>query len=415
MDALTSAGQSKLSEQWARRGRARDAWAAAGNSLTKYDRYLEGTYPIYGSHARGAHVWDVDGNRYVDYMLGYGTVVLGHADPRVTDAVVRELQSGTNLSPLWRPLQVEVAELLSSTVPGAEMAFLMKTGSDATSGALRLARVYTGRSKVVRWGYNGWHDWCAQNSQGIPDAVRAESLTFRYNDADSLRAVFAEHPGEIACVLMMPFEVEPPRPGFLREVREIAHEHGALFVLDEMRSGFRMALGGAQEYFGVEADLATYGKSISNGYAISAITGRAALLRGISRTQMVSTFYGNSAEMAAVLATVAALKETDAIPHIWKMGTLFLDGLRRLAAEYGAPVEVVGYAPYPYLHFNAPDERAREADKLAFYTETVRRGVLLHPGHHWYVSAAHTEDDIAHTLDACRKGFEAMGRPGGPR
>jgi glutamate-1-semialdehyde aminotransferase len=214
---------------------------------------------------------------------------------------------------------------------------------------------------------------------------------------------------------MMPFEVEPPEAGFLQEVREIAHEHGALFILDEMRSGFRMALGGAQEYFGIQADLATYGKSVSNGYAISAITGRADLLRGISRTQMVSTFYGNSAEMAAVVATVSALKESDAIPHIWKMGTAFLRGLRDLIAEYGVPVEAVGYAPYPFLNFNAPDAREREADKAAFYTETTRGGVLFHPGHHWYISAAHVEDDIAYTLDVCRKGFEAMQRRGGPR
>ncbi|MDT5294853.1 MAG: glutamate-semialdehyde -aminomutase [Acidobacteriota bacterium] len=410
MNVPTPASRLKPSEEWARRGRACDAWAAAGNSLTKYDKSLEGTFPIYGSHARGAYLWDVDGKRYIDYMLGYGTVVLGHADPRVTDAVVREIQTGSNLSPLWRPLQVEVAELLTSLIPGAEMAFLMKTGSDATSGALRLARVHTGRNKVVRWGYNGWHDWCAQNSQGIPESVQTESLTFRYNDTASLRAVFEEHPEQIACVLMMPFEVEPPQPGFLQEVKDIAHEHGALFILDEMRSGFRMALGGAQEYFGVQADLATYGKSFSNGYAISAVTGRADVLRGISRTQMVSTFYGNSAEMAAVVATVSALKESDAIPHIWRMGTAFLQGLRDLIAEYGVPVEAVGYPPYPFLRFTAPDEREREADKAVFYTETTGGGVLLHPGHHWYVSAAHVEEDIAHTLDVCRKGFEAMQR-----
>lgn len=415
MDVPTFASQLKPSEKWERRGRARDAWAAAGNSLTKYDKALQGIFPIYASHARGAYLWDVDGNRYIDYMLGYGTVVLGHAEPLVTQAVVRELQTGVNLSPLWRPLQVQVAELLTSVLPGAEMCFLMKTGSDATSGALRLARVYTGRSKVVRWGYSGWHDWCAQSSQGIPELVQAESLTFRYNDPDSLRAVFEEHTHEIACVLMMPFEIEMPEPGFLQKVKKIAHDYGALFILDEMRSGFRMALGGAQEYFGVEADLAAYGKSVSNGHPISAITGRADVLRGISRTQMVSTFYGNSAEMAAVEATVSILKKSDAIPHIWRVGTIFLQGLRELIAEYEVPVEAVGYAPYPYLNFTAPDAAAREAGKAAFYEETTRGGVLFHPGHHWYISAAHTEDDIAYTLDVCRKGFEAMWRRSGSR
>src|ERR1700754_202406 len=399
-----------LSEEWTRRGRVCDAWASTGNSLTKYDKSLEGTFPIYGSHARGAYLWDIDGNRYIDYILGYGTVVLGHADPRVSDAVIRELSTGNNLSPLWRPLQVEVTELLTTVIPGAEMAFLMKAGSDATSGALRLARVFTGRDKVIRWGYNGWHDWCAQNSEGIPAAVKANSLTFSYNDTASLRKVFEDHPNQIACVLMMPFEVEKPEPGFLQQVKEIAHEHGALFILDELRSGFRMAIGGAQEYFGVQADMAAYGKSMSNGYAILAITGRAELLRGISRTQMVSTFFGNSAEMAAVKATISALRESDAIPHIWKMGTAFIEGLRELTAKYDVPVEVVGYAPYPYLRFTGTNEETVKANKAAFYTETTRSGILLHPSHHWYVSAAHVEEDIVQTLEACKRGFEAMQR-----
>jgi glutamate-1-semialdehyde 2,1-aminomutase len=407
---VPNASNLALSEEWTRRGRVCDAWASTGNSLTKYDRSLEGTFPIYGSHARGAYLWDVDGNRYIDYILGYGTVVLGHADPRVSDAVLKDLSTGNNLSPLWRPLQVEVTELLTSVIPGAEMAFLMKTGSDATSGALRLARVFTGRNKVVRWGYNGWHDWCAQNSEGIPASVKAESLTFSYNDIASLRKVFEDHPNQIACVLMMPFEVDKPGPGFLQQIKDIAHEHGALFILDELRSGFRMAIGGAQEFFGVQADLAAYGKSMSNGYAISAITGRAELLRGISRTQMVSTFYGNSAEMAAVKATISVLRESYAIPHIWQMGTAFIEGLRELTTKYNVPVEVVGFAPYPYLRFIGTNEETVKADKAAFYAETTRNGILLHPSHHWYISAAHVEEDIVQTLDACRKGFEAMQR-----
>lgn len=150
-----------VSEGWLRRARKCDAWATAGNSISKNDRFIEGVYPLYARGAKGAYLWDIDGHRYVDYVLGYGTIILGHGDRRVTNAVVTELDAGSCLAPLWRPLQVELAELLTAVVPGAEMAFLMKTGSDATAGAVRLARIHTGRSKVVRWGYNGWHDWCA--------------------------------------------------------------------------------------------------------------------------------------------------------------------------------------------------------------------------------------------------------------
>jgi len=405
-----SASRFEISEKWLQRAKTCEAWAATRSQIRKGDQFIEGAYPIYASYGRGAYFWDVDGNRYIDYMLGYGTVILGHADARVRDAVAQESEKGVCLSPLWRPCQVELAELLTSTIPGAEMVFLMKTGSDATSGALRLARIHTGRSKVVRWGYNGWHDWAAPRQEGIPASIRAETLTFRYNDAASLRTVFEEHPDQIACVLMMPFELEHPLPGFLQEVRDIAHEHGALFILDEMRSGFRMALGGAQEYFDVQADLATFSKAMSNGYPISAIAGRAEILHCLSRTHMASTFYANSAEMAAAMATISVLKESDAIPHIWAMGEMFQRGLSALIDEYEVQAQVVGYPPCPFLLFTAPDENEREAAKMVFYTETTRHGVLLHPNHHWYTCAAHTEDDIAQTLNACRKGFEAVRR-----
>jgi glutamate-1-semialdehyde aminotransferase len=235
-----------ISEHWLGRAEACEAWAATRDSIVEDDKFIDGAYPIYASRALGSYVWDVDGSRYVDFILGYGTVILGHASESVTQAVTRELSTGINTSPLWRPLQVELAELLKTTIPGAEMSFFMRTGSDATSGALRLARIFTGRTKVVRWGYNGWHDWCCPRLDGVAPAVRADSLTFRYNDIDSLRHVLEEHADEVACVLMMPFEVEPPRPGFLHDVRDLAHQHGALFILDEMRSGFRIALGGAQ-------------------------------------------------------------------------------------------------------------------------------------------------------------------------
>lgn len=410
MTSTGVASQFTVSDMWRHRAEVCEAWANAGNSMIKHDRALEAVYPIYASHARGAYLWDVDGNRYIDYILGYGTIILGHADPRVTDAVIEELKTGNNLSPLWRPLQVKLAELLVSVIPGTEMAFLMKTGSDATSGALRLARIFTGRSKVVRWGYNGWHDWCAKPSGGVPESIKSESLTFEYNDTDSLRAVFDEHPNQIACVLMMPFELEKPLPGFLKAVREIAHENGALFILDEMRSGFRLSIGGAQDYFGVQADLATYSKAMSNGYAISAITGRTEIFRGISQTQMVSTFYGNSAEMAAALATISILQESDVITRVWELGKAFQRGLESLIVESGVPAEVIGYPFCPFLRFTATDTAEREAAKLAFYTETTRRGVLFHPSHHWYICGAHTMDDIEQTLDVCRKAFEAAQR-----
>lgn len=382
-----------------------DAWAA--NRVENYSQ-IEGAYPFYASHAKGAYLWDVDGNRYIDYMLGYGTVVLGHADDRVTRAVVQELEKGNNVSPLWKSTQIELTKLLTTVIPKAEMAFLMKTGSDATSGALRLARVFTGRDKVVRWGYNGWHDWASPRPLGVPISIQKDSLKFRYNDTASLRAVFETYPEQIACVIMMPFELEKPKCSFLEKVRSIAHEYGALFVLDEMRSGFRLALGGAQEYFNIQADLATYSKAMSNGHPISTIVGRADVLSGIGCTKMTSTFFGNSAEMAAAITTIKVLQETSAIADIWAMGKLFEQGIKDLINEYSVPAEFVGYPPFPFVQFTLTDEIKNEQAKTAFYAETTRRGAFFHPNHHWYISAAHCEEDIYTTLEICRKGFMAV-------
>jgi glutamate-1-semialdehyde aminotransferase len=393
------------SEEMLRKAETYDAWAA---TRVKNYNSIEGAYPIYASRALGANLWDVDGNCYIDYTMGYGTIVLGHADARVNEAVIKDLKEGSCLSPLWKEPQIELTKLLTEVIPNAEMAFLMKTGSDATTGALRLARIYTGRDKVIRWGYNGWHDWATPRPAGIPASTRAHTLEFGYNDIESLRTLFEKYPGQISCVLMMPFEIAAPYPGFLEEVRSISHEHGALFILDEMRSGFRLALGGAQEYFGVRPDLATYSKSMSNGYTISAIVGRGDVLEGVGKTKMTATYFAGAAEMTAAVTTVSILRDTNAIEHIWKTGKLFQEGMAEIIAESGLPIEVVGYPPYPFIRFFMSDNDKNERAKTIFYSETARRGVLFHPNHHWYISASHTEKDVLETLAICRGGFEEI-------
>lgn len=381
-----------------------EAWAA--NRRKNYSQ-IEGEYPFYASRAKGAYVWDVDGNCYIDYMLGYGTIILGHADERVTQAVVDELKRGNNVSPMWKPIQIELAKLLTSVIPEAEQAFLMRSGSDATSGAVRLARVFTKRNKVIRWGYNGWHDWATPLSNGVPDSVKADVLEFKYNDIDSLESIFKRYPNDVACVIMMPFELEKPLPGFLNQVKSIAHKYGALFIFDEMRSGFRMALGGAQEYFNIRADLVTYSKAMSNGYPISAIVGRADVLSGIGQTKMTSTYFGNTAEMTAALTTIKILQETNALEYIWELGKYFQEGIETLISEFNMPIKCPGYPPFPFIQFAVADEALNEKVKRAFFVETARNGVFLHPNHHWYICAAHTKEDIKNTLGVFRFAFKA--------
>lgn len=393
-----SSDASMTGADWLERGAASDAWAATRRDILENDPSNH-SYPQYVERAAGAYLWDVEGNRYLDLIMGYGPVVLGHADPRVNAAVCEQLAKSTCVSPMWTTRQVELTELLVDVIPGAELAYLMRTGSDATSAAVRLARIYTGRTKVAKWGYNGWHDWTAPRQEGVPPSTLAETLQFGYNDLASLERLFAEHPGKIACVIMMPFELEEPRPGFLAEVRALAHRHGAVFVLDEMRSGFRMALGGAQEYFGVEADLATYSKAMANGYAISAVVGKRELLSCLGRTHMSSTFFANAPEMAAAIATISVLRESDVISRLWELGTAFQDGMREIVRTTGLPAEVAGYPIAPFLQFQGNDDAAVHRVREKFYAGTIGCGLLLHPNHQWFLSGAHTRDEIDWALD----------------
>ena len=396
-----------MSEEWAERGRRTDAWAATRDAILEVDTANTG-YPQYVDRAEGAYLWDVDGNRYTDFIMGYGPVVLGHAHPKVTKAVVEQLALGTCTSPLWNPRQVELTELLIEVIPGAEQAYLLRTGSDATTAAVRLARIHTGRDKVVRWGYNGWHDWAAPRPDGIPASTIADSLRFEFNDIASLEAVFTRHPYEIACVIMMSYEYEAPAAGFFEQVKDVAHRYGALFILDEMRSGFRISLGGAQQYFGARPDLSTFSKAMSNGYPISAVVGRRDVLAGLGRTHMSSTFYGNPAEMAAAITTIGILRDTGALARIRNMGEAFREALDKLVTAYGLPAQVVGLPVSPFLLFpNSTEDPFAGRLKTAFFRETLRRGVMFHPNHQWFLSAAHTDEDVEGAIAACREALEA--------
>lgn len=393
-------------DAWAERARRTDARAATRGDVLKDDPTGKTTFPRYAARGHGAYVWDIDDHQYIDYLLGYGPVILGHGHPDVTAAVTAEIARGSCFSPLWTRRQVELTECLTDIIPGADLVLLLKTGSDATSAAVRLARIFTGRDKVVRWGYNGWHDWSVWQPAGVPLPVRENSIEFDFTAA-GLRRTLCEHRGEVAAVVTMPFEFETTSAELLQELADIAHEQGALMIFDEMRTGFRMALGGAQEYFSVTADLATFSKAMANGFPISAVTGRRDVLECLRETKISSTFYAGSAEMAAALATIEVLRSTDALATMWARASQLQDGLRELVAKSGVRARVVGYPPFPFLAFDDEHPR-REQAIAAFYTETTRRGVLLHPEHQSFVSSAHTRADIATTLEAIDSAFAVL-------
>lgn len=338
--------------------------------------------------------------------MGYGTILLGHADDRVNQAVIKEIERGTCISPMWKDIQIQLGQRLKEIIPNAEQVFFMKTGSDATSGTVRLARCFTKRNIVLRWGYNGWHDWATPRPMGVPDTIQKDVYKFVYGDLRNLEKIFEEHEDQVACVIMMPFELEFPSADYLNSVKEIAHKHGALFILDEMRSGFRVAPGGAQEYFHIKADLATYSKAMANGFPISAITGRADIFKNINNTKMTATYFGSSHEMAAALKTIELVNTTDVISHIWELGEYFIEEMQKIIFNTNVRCTMLGTAPMPYMEFDYGELSTEK--KRIFYGACAEKGVLFHPNHHWYISGAHSRQDIDETLFVCEEAFRCL-------
>jgi len=366
--------------------------------------FVVGEYPVFVTHGKGGHIFDVDGNEYIDMLCAYGPIILGYVEDEINAAVRAQMEKGFCFS-LVQPIQNELEARLVSLLPCGEQAILVKTGSDATNAAVRAVRAFTGRDKIARCGYHGWGDWCVENHGGVPAAVVELTKEFRYADIGDLERVFAENPGEIAGVIITPVghplaePVQAPPPGYLEAVERLTHRHGAVLVFDEIRTGFRVAMGGAGERYGVTPDLVTVGKAMANGYAIAALVGRRDVLSVYLKDAFLSsTYYPNSLEMAASLACLRIL-ERERVPEcIWERGSAFLQRLEQIATASGVPVTVSGIPPMPFLTFDRVDEHYR-ARRTAFYTQCIRRGLFVQPYHHWYICHRHTEQDLDRALE----------------
>jgi len=358
--------------------------------------------PSFVQRAAGSHVWDVDGNEYVDYGMALGPIILGYNYPRVNEAISNQLRDGSIFS-LNHPLEVELSELLVQVIPCAEMVRFGKNGSDGTSAAVRLARAHTGRDQILCSGYHGWADWyigSTSRNSGVPKAVRELTSQFRFNDLESLHHLFARHKDSVAAVIMEASNFEPPQPGYLAEVKELTQKNGAVLIFDEVLTGFRMSLGGAQAYFGVTPDLAIFAKAMANGMPISALVGKAEIMSRFNDVFYSFTFAGETLSMAAAVATIRELQETDALAQIWARGGHLKRGCQELIAEYNlaGTIECSGYDCWPCLAFSGEDSRQTAAVQTLFRQEICKRGVLLRPS--IFLCYAHTAQDIEATLRA---------------
>ena len=366
--------------------------------------------PSFVSRAKGAHVWDVDDTCYIDYILGLGPIILGHAHPAVNRAIVEQLELGVSFS-LPHAIEVELSELLCELIPCAEMVRFGKNGSDATSGAIRLARAYTGRDKVARCGYHGWQDWyigSTSRHRGVPDAVRALTLAFPYNDLPALQKLFRENPGEIACVILEPVTFDDPSEGYLAEVKTLCQREGALLIFDEIITGFRLHLGGAQAHYGVTPDLACFGKAMANGLPLAAIVGKAEYMRLFEEVFFSFTFGGEAASLAASLATIRTMREENVVEFLWSNGGLLRDGANRILREMGLHEHFVwaGLSPWTTLRpLGAAVAHGLEWRSL-FQQECIERGILTHGNH--MLSFAHNEEVVSDTLHTYKAVFAVL-------
>lgn len=374
-------------------------------------QHIRGVSPIFLQRGSGARVWDVDGNEFIDLIQGLLPNILGYAHPDVDSAAYHRAQLGHSFS-LPHPVEVELAERLIGIIPCAEMVRFAKNGSDATSGAVRAARAFTKRNRVAICGYHGWHDWYIGTTSrfaGVPGAVRDLSHTFPYNDLDALDKVLASHAGEFAAVIMEPFNFVWPAEGYLAGVKEIAHKHGAVLIFDEICTGFHFGLGGAQKMFGVLPDLATFGKAMGNGYAISCVVGRRDIMQIFNDIFMSFTFAGDVSAMDAANAVLDILEKSDAYARMDAAATAMADGARVLADLSGLGDRFITQGHKNWLLLRFVDENGADDPLLRalWLQEVTRRGVLVISTHN--ISAALTRADVEHILQAYAGAFKFIG------
>lgn len=369
-----------------------------------------GVSPYFISHGKGSRVWDVDGNEYIDFVNSLLAVSLGYCDPDVDAAVRGQMDKGVTFS-LPHQLEMEVAEKVVDLVPCAEMVRFGKNGSDATSGAIRLARAYTGRDLVAVCGYHGWQDWyigSTARSLGVPKATQKLTLKFEYNKLTSLQALFDQYPGQIAAVILEPMNVEYPQKGFLEGVKELAHKNGAVLVFDETITGFRFSKGGAQELFGVTPDLCTMGKGLANGYPLSLVAGRKEIMQLMEEIFFSFTFGGETLSLAAAKALMDKLDREPVLESIHQNGQLLLIELKSLIQKHqlGNILAVSGHPSWSFLHFKDTSNYSLWQIKTLWMQEILARGILCFGAHN--ISYAHSIEDIQALLAIYNEVFTLM-------
>ncbi len=393
------------------KGRTHDLIPGGAHTYSKGDDQFPANAPAQIVRGRGCRVWDPEGKEYIDWGMGLRSVILGHCHPAVLRAVRAQLELGSNFT-RPAPIETELAERLTQLIPAAEMVKFAKNGSDVTSAAVRLARAYTGRDLVAYcsdhpfFSVDDWFIGTTPCNSGIPGPVAALSKGFRYNRPEELAALFETHPEQIAAVILEPVTSEPPRDHFLEKVRDLSRQNGAVLIFDEMITGFRWDLRGAQHYFGVTPDLATFGKALGNGFAIAALVGSREIMElgGLrhdrERVFLLSTTHGGETHaIAAALATIAEMERRDVTGLIWATGRQLQEGFREIAAARGVAeyLGLEGYPCSPVVVCKDAGGNVSAAMRTLFLQEMAERNILIP---YIAISYSHQPTDLELTLEA---------------
>lgn len=400
----------KFNESLNLQKRFNDLIPGGSHTYAKGDDQFPESMPVYIDKGKGCHVWDVDGNEYIEYAMGLRSVTLGHNFEPIVNAACKQMLKGTNFG---RPAKIELecAETFLEMFENAEMVKFSKNGSDATNGAIKLARAYTGRDMVgicsdhPFFSVDDWFISTTPMNSGIPEVMQTMVTKFRYNDLESIEKIFSEFPNKIACIILEPEKYEPPKDDFLNKAKEICHKYGALFILDEMITGFRWHNGGAQKVYNVVPDLSTFGKAMGNGFSIAALAGKkefmelGGILHKKERVFLMSTTHGaESHALAAAIATMKFYQENDVIGFLYQQGRKLKEGVNRASRELGIEdkVSIIGIDCCSVYTTRDNQGNPSQPFRTLFIQEQMKRGLLMPSS---IVSFSHSDKDISHTVE----------------
>jgi len=374
---------------------------------------VPGHFPYYLSRAQGSHIFDADGNEFIDFLCGFGSQIVGYGNPAVDEPALEQARKGDLLNQP-HPVMVELAERLVNLVDGMDWAVFVKNGTDATTLATSLARVETGKQIILaaEGAYHGAANWCSTNVYPVlAQSEQRDVRFFPYNDVSAIKALFEANAGKIACIILTPYHhptykaQELPTPEFIRTVEELCLAEGSLLIIDDIRANFRLDIRGSHTFFGAHPDLITMGKALANGYPISVLLGKENLRHAASGFFISGTYWMSSVPMIAAMATLKEMVRMGGTNRLATLGQTLKEGLESLGHEAGFSVRLSGPLAIPYLTFDEdPDLYLNQQ----FCASMADKGIYLHPHHNWFISLAHTEDDIARTLDSAREAFREL-------